>query len=165
MNDLPPPLKAHPEAIRKEEEMTRLGDAIAELSAQIQAATYRLLVLLREFDEKGYWNNGAARSCAHWLSWRCGIDLGSAREKVRVARALKELPQTSEALRKAEISYSKARAITRVATAENAARLLNIARHAPTRELVTVGRAWRRLDRLAARERAERSETVTRLFI
>jgi hypothetical protein len=72
-------------------ELDRLGDEIAVLSAHLEAATARLLDLIREFDARGGWNRGF-RSCAHWLSWRVGLDLGAAREKVRVARALSGLP-------------------------------------------------------------------------
>src|SRR5262245_65844805 len=72
-------------------QLERLGDEIAELSAHIEAATARLLDLIREFDARGGWNNGF-RTCAEWLSWRVGLDPGAAREKVRVARALGGLP-------------------------------------------------------------------------
>jgi hypothetical protein len=65
--------------------LDRLGDEIAELSVHLDAATARLLDLIREFDARGGWSNGF-RSYAGWLSWRVGLDLGSAREKVRVAR-------------------------------------------------------------------------------
>ena len=65
----------------------RLGDEIARLAAHLHAATYRLLVLIREFDEREGWSDGF-RTCGHWLSWRTGIAPGAAREKVRVARAL-----------------------------------------------------------------------------
>jgi hypothetical protein len=68
-------------------ELDRLGDEIAELSAHLDAATARLLELIRQFDARGGWNTGF-RSCAAWLSWRVGLDLGAARERVRVARAL-----------------------------------------------------------------------------
>ena len=68
-------------------ELDRLGDEIAELSAHLEAATARLLDLIREFDARGGWNTGF-RSCAAWLAWRVGLDLGAARERVRVARAL-----------------------------------------------------------------------------
>ena len=74
-----------------------LGDEIAELSAQLAAATARLLDLIREFDARGSWNHGF-RSCAHWLSWRVGMSPGAARERVRVARSLGSLPLLSEAL-------------------------------------------------------------------
>ena len=97
-----------------------LGDAIAELAARQHAATYDLLVLLRQFDEACGWNTGF-RSCAHWLHWRTGIGLGAAREKVRVARALAVLPHVSAAMQCGEVSYGKVRAVTRVATPENEA--------------------------------------------
>jgi len=72
-------------------ELDRLGDEIAEVSAHLDAATAHLLELIREFDARGGWNTGF-RSCAVWLSWRVGLDLGAARERVRVARALGTLP-------------------------------------------------------------------------
>jgi cation/acetate symporter len=78
-------------------ELDRLGDGIAELSAHLDAATARLLDLIREFDARGGWNSGF-RSCAAWLSWRVGLDLGAARERVRVARALGTLPLLAQAL-------------------------------------------------------------------
>src|SRR5687767_14192489 len=96
---------------RKMAEIDRLGDEIAVLSSQIQAATYELLVRLREFDKREGWGCHGARSCAHWLAWRTSLDMGAAREKVRVARALEHLPVLSEAMRKGEVSYSKARAL------------------------------------------------------
>ena len=109
---------AHP-ILNETPELERLGDEIAELAAHLHAATYRLLVMLREFDERGGWWCGGFRSCAHWLSWRTGIGLGAAREKMRVARALAQLPQLSEAMRRGELSFAKVRATTRVATPAN----------------------------------------------
>ena len=73
------------------EELDRLGDEIAELAAHLDAATARLLELIREFDARGGWNNGFP-SCAAWLTWRIGLAPGAAREHVRVARALATLP-------------------------------------------------------------------------
>ena len=105
-----------------------LGEAIADIAAGLHAATYQLLVLLREFDERSGWTNGFL-SCAHWLSWRTGIDMGAAREKVRVARALPNLPLLSGALQRGEISYAKVRALTRIATPATEARLLEVAYH------------------------------------
>ena len=107
---------------RKMAEIDRLGDEIAVLSAQIQAATYELLVRLREFDQREGWGHHGAKSCAHWLAWRTSLDPGAAREWVRVARALEQLPVLSEAMRKGEVSYSKARALTRIATPETECR-------------------------------------------
>ena len=89
-------------------ELDRLGDEIAELSAHLDAATARLLDLIREFDARGGWGNGF-RSCAAWLNWRVGLDLGAAREQVRVARALGTLPRLAQALARGELSYAKVR--------------------------------------------------------
>ena len=87
-------------------ELDRLGDEIAELSAHLDAATASLLDLIRDFDARGGWNNGL-RSCAEWLSWRVGLDLGTARERVRVARALGTLPRLARALARGELSYAR----------------------------------------------------------
>ncbi len=104
-------------------ELDQLGDEIAELSAHLEAATARLLDLIRAFDARCGWNTGF-RSCAAWLSWRVGLDLGAAREKVRVARALGTLPALAHALARGELSYAKLRALTRIATPETEASLL-----------------------------------------
>ncbi|MPZ17368.1 MAG: DUF222 domain-containing protein [Luteitalea sp.] len=142
-----------------EEEIGRLGDAIAELSARIQAATYELLVLIRRFDERAGWNDGGCLSCAHWLSWRTGLDPGAAREKVRVARALARLPLISAAMQRGELSYSKVRAVTRIATPDNETRLVGAARGGTAAHVERLVRAWRRADRLEeARETARRHE-------
>jgi Domain of unknown function (DUF222) len=107
--------------------LDRVGDEIAELSAHLDAATARLLDLIREFDTRGGWTTGF-RSCAAWLSWRVGLDLGAARERVRVAHALETLPRLAQALARGELSYAKVRALTRVATAETEERLLAVGR-------------------------------------
>ena len=88
-----------------------LAAAVSTLAAHIHAATYRLLALIAELDRREVWAAQGALSCAHWLSWACGIDTHTAREKVRVARALTELPLLSEALAKGEFGYSKVRAL------------------------------------------------------
>ncbi|HEY7654396.1 MAG TPA: DUF222 domain-containing protein [Methylomirabilota bacterium] len=135
-------------------ELDRLGDEIAELSAHLEAATARLLDLIRAFDARGGWNTGF-RSCAAWLSWRVGLDLGAARERVRVARALGTLPTLAEALARGELSYAKVRALTRVATPETEARLLAVGRAGTAAHIERIVRGWRRVDRLAeAREAA-----------
>src|SRR5256885_9726218 len=109
--------------------LDQLGDKIAELSVHLEAATGHLLDLIREFDLQGGWNNGF-RSCAHWLNWRVGLDMGAARERVRVARALGTLPLLAHALAKGELSYAKVRALTREATPETGARLPAVRRPA-----------------------------------
>jgi len=133
----------------------RLGDEIAELSAHVDAATARLLALIREFDARGGWNTGF-RSCAHWLVWRVGLDMGAARERVRVARTLATLPRLAEALSSGQLSYAKIRALTRVATPDTEARLLAVGRAGTAAHVERIIRGWRRMDRQAeAREVAQ----------
>lgn len=137
-------------------ELDRLGDEIAELSAHLEAATARLLDLIREFDTRAGWNTGF-RSCAEWLSWRVGLDVGAARERVRVARALGTLPRLAEALARGELSYAKVRALTRVATPETEERLLAVGRAGTASHVERIVRGWRQVDRQAeAREAARR---------
>ena len=85
------------------------------------------------------------RSCAHWLNWKCGIDMGAAREKVRVARALGELPLIGAAFACGKVSYSKVRAMTRVASVDNEEYLLMIARHGTASHVEGLVRSYRRV--------------------
>jgi 5-methylcytosine-specific restriction endonuclease McrA len=140
-------------------ELDRLGDEIAELAVHLDAATARLLEMIREFDARGGWSHGF-RSCAHWLSWRVGMQLGAAREHVRVARAFGSLPRLAEALARGELSYSKIRALTRVATPETEERLLAVGQAGTACHVERIVRGWRRVDRLAeAREDAHRQKS------
>src|SRR5437773_5287271 len=148
---IPVPLTQHSTS-----ELDRLGDEIAELSAHLDAATARLLELIRQFDARGGWNTGFS-SCAAWLSWRVGLDLGAARERVRVARALGTLPRLAQALARGELSYAKVRALTRAATPETEARLLGVGRAGTAAHVERIVRGWRCVDRRAeAREAAQR---------
>lgn len=108
-----------PQLHRKYVEGEQLGNQITELCGYIYAATYKLLVLIHQFDNEGYWQLPGLCSCAHWLNFKCGIGMNAAREKVRVAHALAELPGISKAFEKGELSYSKARAMTRIANKDN----------------------------------------------
>jgi hypothetical protein len=139
-----------------------LGDRIAVLTAQISAATHQLLVLIAEFDQLRGWEAGGHRSCGHWLAFRTQVDLGTAREKVRAARALETLPQTSAAMARGELTFSQVRALTRVAEPANEADLLELARGATTAQLERMIRAYRLGSRHdeAQRER-ERFESRT----
>src|SRR5512132_891650 len=145
-------------------DLDQLGDEIAELSAHLEAATARLLDLIREFDAKAGWNTGF-RSCAHWLSWRVGLDLGAARERVRVARALGTLPRLAEALARGELSYAKVRALTRVATPETEARLLAVGRAGTACHVERIVRGWRRVDRQAEARAAARQHAGRALHV
>lgn len=120
-----------------------LGEEIASLAAHLDAATHRLLECIRQFDEAHGWHEQGAISCAHWLSWRTGLDAATAREKVRVARALGGLPLIDAALRQAKLSYAKVRALTRVATPENETLLLQMALEATGAQLECLCRGYR----------------------
>jgi Domain of unknown function (DUF222)/HNH endonuclease len=144
-------------------ELEELGEHIAELAAQISAATYELLVMLRDFDERGGWASGF-HSCAQWLCWRVGLDPGAAREKVRVARALGALPLLSEAMRRGEISYSKVRALTRIATPANEEGLLMFARAGTAAHVERLVRRKRRVDRVADGEERRHAARYLRAY-
>ena len=133
-------------------DLGQIENEITELAAHIHAATYRLMELIREFDEREGWGGPGLRSCAHWLNWKCGIGLGAAREKVRVAHALKDLPKISGAFRHGTISFSKVRAMTRVATQENEEYLMMIARHGAASHVERLVRQFRKVKRIEALE-------------
>ena len=133
-----------------------LGNEITELYGYINAGTYRLLEMIREFDQEGLWHLDGICSCAHWLNWKCGIGMNAAREKVRVANALGELPKISASYAKGEISYSKVRAMTRVATTDNEDYLLMIALHGTASHVEILVRHYRRIKRLQDLEEANR---------
>ncbi len=129
------------------EEIDALADDIAVLAARIDAATHQLLTHIRRFDEAKGWARQGAKSCAHWLSWRIGVDLPAAREKVRAARALGGLPKIDAALERGELSYSKVRAMTRVADEHNETLLVDMAKGATGAQLEKVVRGFRRVQR------------------
>src|SRR6058998_997652 len=145
-------------------ELDRLGDEIAELSAHLDAATARLLDLIRDFDARGGWNTGFM-SCAHWLCWRVGLERGAARERVRVARALGTLPRLAEALARGELSYSKVRALTRIATPETEERLLKVGRAGTAEHVERIVRGWRRVDRKEEAQEASRRHRSRALHV
>ncbi|MBK5097473.1 MAG: DUF222 domain-containing protein [Gemmatimonadetes bacterium] len=125
------------------DEIEELEEEIVVLSAHLHAGEHRLLVLVAEYDRRRGWELGGHRTCAHWLAFRTGIDLGAAREKVRAARALTELPGTSAAMRRGELSFSMVRALTRVATPENEADLLELACGCTAAQLERIVRGFR----------------------
>jgi len=127
-------------------ETERIEDELASLAASITAAMGRFLVLLAELDRREAWAGQGFSSLAHWLAFRCGLDLRTAREHVRVSRALRDLPRSSEAVCQGELSYSKARAVTRVARPETEAQILETARHATASQLDRILSVWKRAD-------------------
>jgi hypothetical protein len=124
-------------------ENDRLADQITELASHIHAATCRWLGLVAEFERRGGWSEWGCRSCAHWLSWRCGIGPVAAREHVRVALRLEELPLIRGAFAEGRLSYSQVRALTRVENVAHEEELLSLARHATAAQLERLVRAHR----------------------
>jgi hypothetical protein len=121
-----------------------LVSEITTLAGHLNAGNARFLALIAELDRRCGWAEAGVKSCAHWLNWQCGISLGAAREKVRVARALETLPRVAAAMAEGRVSYFKAREITRVATPANEDYLLNIALCGTASHVEDVVRGYRR---------------------
>ena len=132
-----------------------LSDEITRLAGHINAAQHRFLTLLAALIERDAWAGHGIKSPAHWLSYYCGIDLGAAREKVRVAKSLQQLPGIDEAFRAGTISYSKVRAMTRSATPENEQMLLQVALHGTAQHVEQLVRKYRRVERLTDDRRSQ----------
>jgi hypothetical protein len=124
-------------------EYDQLGDEIATMAARVNVVNQQLLARIRRFDAIEAWYRQGAMSCAHWLTWRIGLDRGAAREKVRVARALGMLPRIDAAFAAGRLSYAQVRAVTRVANAENEERLLEVALAATGAQLERICRGLR----------------------
>ncbi len=123
--------------------LEHLEHEICQLSAHLAASMCRWLMLVAEFDRREGWGGDGVRSCAHWLNWRCGLSMVSAREQVRVAHRLGELPLVHAAFAAGELSYSKVRALVRVATPATETDLVELARHATAAHLERIARARR----------------------
>jgi hypothetical protein len=136
-----------------------LDAEICKLARHMNAETYRLLLLVREFDDRFGWAKWGLHNCAEWLAWRCGLSLSAAREKVRTAQALRGLPAISAAFADGHLSYSKVRALTRVSQMHDEDSLLAYALNATAPQVeercrqirnvapesrVTAWRAWER---------------------
>lgn len=143
-------------------ELDELAAEITSWAGHLAAATARWLGLIARFDRLEGYACWECTSCAQWLGWRCGLDLRSAREHVRVARCLEELPLIRSTFERGELSYSKVRAITRVATPETEADLVMLASHGTAAHVERIVAAWRRVteqaELSAARVRHERRE-------
>ena len=141
-----------------------LGAEITELWGHLNAATYRFLALIAEFDRREGWVLDGVANCAQWLNWQCGIGAVAAREKVRVARSLSSLPKISDAFRRGVISYSKVRAMTRVATPANEDILLNVAEHGTAAHVERLVRKYARVERLQEVQRSNEAHRCRSLF-
>jgi predicted alpha/beta hydrolase family esterase len=125
--------------------LERLEHEITQLASHLQAGMCRWLELVAEFDRREGWGSWGCKSCADWVAWRCAVAPRAAREHVRVARALGDLPEIHAAFARGELSYSKVRALTRVATPEVESELVEMARHATAAQLERICRGLRRV--------------------
>ena len=139
--------------------LSELERQICELAADLAAATYRWLLLIAEFDARGGWSEWGVNSCAHWLSWRCGVGLNAAREYVRVARCLASLPMLAAVFSRGQLTYTKVRAVTRVAQPETESDLVEIAKHATGAQLEKVVRGYEGVIR-TTKEQRQRAEEL-----
>ena len=162
--ELPPAGAAYPspdadmrlaERACEDRALDTLEAEITELWGHINAATAQFLALLAEFDRREGWAQHGLSSCAHWLNWQCGISRVAAREKVRTARALESLPKIAAAFGEGRLSYSKVRALTRVATAETEDMLLHIALNGTAAHVERTVRGFRRVQRHRERNEAD----------
>src|ERR1700759_5828076 len=107
--------------------LERVEAQICELAGHLAAATCRFLVLLADFDARRGWASWEVGSCAQWLSWKCQMSSGTAREHVRGASAVGERPVIRARFAAAKLSYAKVRALTRIATPDTEAGLAGMA--------------------------------------
>ena len=145
------------------DDLFELGERIAELAARINIATHDMLTLVADFDRREGWADNFT-SCAEWLAWRTGRTLAAARENVRVAHALEELPLTAVAMKSGQLSYTKARTMTRVAKPETEATLLEFAQSTSAARLEQLARRWKTLSRdgeLSVEEARHHSRTFS----
>ena len=125
--------------------MERLEARICELAGHLTAATCQFLLLIADFDARKGWADWEMPSCAAWLSWKCQIASGTAREQVRVARALGALPAITAEFAAGRLSYAKARALTRIATPETEHDLLEMATPMTANQMERFAQAHRRV--------------------
>lgn len=118
----------------------QLEEQVTELAGHIHAATARWLKLVAEADRQGVWHGH--RSPAEWLTYRCGLDPAAAREQIKVAHRLSDLPLIAAAFEEGEISYWQVRALARVATPENEETLLDWTRHSMADQMQRICRRY-----------------------
>jgi len=140
-----------------------LIDRITELAGHLNAANARWLELIAEFDRRRGWAEWGVKSCAHWLNWKCGLALGAAREKLRTAHALRQLPQIAGAMAQGRISFSKVRAMTRVAEPATEDYLLDVALNGTANQVEKLVRSYRRAteaQELSREEAQQRNQSL-----
>ena len=121
--------------------------AVTHMAAHINFADWRFIKLIAAMDRTRGWNECGYCSLGNWLDHRCGLGPCAARERIRIGRALARLPRIDAAFRDGVLSYSKVRAITRVATRDTEAMLLDMAGRSSAAQLESLVRTYERVDR------------------
>ena len=130
----------------------QLEDEITTLTGHLAAAECCGLEMIAEYDRREGWKSWGCRSCAHWSSWKCGLDLRTAQEKLKVAHALGLFPHIRGAFAAGRITDSKARALVRCAGPSTERDLVRMAERAPAAHLERISRGYRRTERREAGE-------------
>ncbi|MGE3635493.1 MAG: DUF222 domain-containing protein, partial [Sandaracinaceae bacterium] len=143
-------------------DMDAVEAELARLEASINSAIHRRLELIRLIDESGRWAHQGCKSCAHWLSWRLGIRPSTAREQVRVATKLKDMPRLDDELKHGRVTYSQVRAITRGATPATEATLIDVAKHSTASQLERIVRG---IENVRAQEDPERAHDAIKRWV
>lgn len=126
----------------------QLTEQICTWAARVAAGEAHLLTLIAELDRREAWAGAGMLSCAHWLSWRAGLGLGAARERVRVARVLPDRPDVQAAFHAGRMTWSQVRAVTRVAEPDDGIDWVELAEHSSAAQLERLTRGIRRAQRL-----------------
>jgi HNH endonuclease len=142
------------------EPLERLEARICELAGHLTAATCQFLLLIADFDERRGWADWEMASCAAWLSWKCQVAPGTAREQVRVARSLAQYPLIRQEFAAGRLSYAKARALTRIVSPETEADLVAMATPMTAGQLERFAQAHRRVSE-ADRDRPRPAPRLT----
>lgn len=138
-----------------------LENAIMRVAGNLHAGMARFLRLVGEFDARRGWARWGAKSCSDWLAWRCGVSPAAAREQLRVARALPRFPLIRAAFARGELSYSKVRAITRIATKGTEQQLVDWAMYSTASQLDRLARNVRNAERVADPAQRRKSRSLT----
>ena len=140
-----PGLEEIPELDFIPDDPAELRCAVTDMAAHINLADWRFIKLIAAMDRRRGWNERGYCNLGNWLDHRCGLGPCAARERIRIGRALARLPRIDAAFRDGVLSYSKVRAITRVATRETEAMLLAIAGRSSAAQLESLVRTYERV--------------------
>jgi hypothetical protein len=115
-----------------------LNDALTTWSTSQRT----VIGLAADFADSGEWMATGAVSAAHWIAGVADIEVCTAREWIRVGRRLRVLPLIADLFEADELSYSKVRTLSRIATPENEQQLAAIAADVPAGALPRAIAAW-----------------------